>query len=129
MAYSIRLTGVGKDGSTLLHIEPHWWEINELGKNVKLTWIKSMNADVYNDDDADISPDELRILHKQFKPNLQKEIDFKSSLGDKNDADCPYAKYVAELQSHLQLIDDALGKDASKYSRFHVCVFEWESGL
>ena len=76
MAFSVRIEGIDAHGSRAFSIEPHWWKIPELGKNVKFNWIRSNDTGSYLDNDADISIDEARILHEQFKPELEKLIAF-----------------------------------------------------
>ncbi len=79
MASSVRFSGVSKsDGSELFCIEPEWWVISELGRNVSLKWITSDDTGSYSDSDADITIDKARILHDQFRPALKKLIAYNS---------------------------------------------------
>ena len=139
MASSIRFSGVSKsDGSELFCIEPEWWVGSELGLNVSFKWSTSDDTGSYSDSDADISIDEARILHNQFRPKLKKLIAYntkclKSYMKDTGPYAAQlteeYAEYVAELQSHLMALDSVVGSDSEKYSHFHVRICEWESGL
>lgn len=56
------------DGSELLSIEPGWWPIDEMKNYVKFNWVESNETGSYTYLDADISVDEARLLHEQFKP-------------------------------------------------------------
>lgn len=138
MAFSIRLTGIAKDGSELFCIEPHWWSIAELHKNIKPKWTVTNDTGSYEDQDTDISIEEARILHEQFKPVLLDLIDFNSKCveSEKTSTDQyaalrlkEYVDYVAALHSHLQTIEAAIGANSAATSHFHLCIFEWESGL
>lgn len=116
MATSIRLTGFSKkDGSQLLCIEPCWWVIGELNQNVKMNWVESNDTGSYRDDDADISVEEARTLHEQFKPYAFQGI---YSLPDTHHF----------IKPDLDAIELAVGKGANEFAHFHVCVFEWDSG-
>ena len=64
MAFSMRLSCMGKDGSDLLRMEFDWWNISALGKHVKLTWTSANDTSSYGGEDADISADALRIIHE-----------------------------------------------------------------
>lgn len=139
MASSIRFSGVSKsDGAELFRIEPEWWVQSELGRHVSFKWISSDDTGSYSDSDADISIDEARILHDQFRPRLKKLIAYNTKCLKSYEKDAgpdaallaeEYAEYVSELQSHLTALDSAVGRDAEKFSHFHICIFEWDSGL
>lgn len=117
MARSIRLTGISKDdGSELLDIEPRWWAIEELDKSVKFRWIESNDTGSYSDLDSDISVDEARTLHEQFK---SRAIQGMFSSLDAQEF----------IKTDVHAIDSAVGKDSARFSHFHLCIFEWESGL
>jgi hypothetical protein len=138
MAYSLRLSGIGKEkGKELFCIEPTWWKISELAKLVKIHWVTTNETGSYSDDDADISADEFRILHEHFKSVLVELIAFNvgclESYKKYTDEHAAarvegYTKYVSQLQGELQTLESALGEDADKFAHFHLCVFEWDSG-
>jgi hypothetical protein len=138
MAYSLRLTGIGTDGTELLRIEPHWWEISKLGEKVRIDWVTTNETGSFTDDDAEISVDEGRILHKLFRPALMEKIAYNKKCIESNEpkshelasvALAMYETYGLELESMLQTLDLAVGADACKFAHFHLCVFAWESGL
>ena len=138
MAYSIRFSGVGKDGATLFSLEPHWWVVSKLVKVVTTGWVTTNDTGSYQDDDVDIPQEVASTLHKMFKPELLHLIEFNTECVESTKLDTDqhaasrldqYTKYVGELNSALETIEAALGKDAENYSHFHVCVFEWDSGL
>jgi hypothetical protein len=138
MAYSIRFTGIGKDKVERFCIEPDWWDISELGKHVNLKWTVTNETGSYVDKDADISTDEARILHEQFKHRLLEKIAYNSRCveAEKGRTDqyassrlAGYMEYVTALKAALQAMDSAVGDGSAGFSHFHVCVFEWDSGL
>ena len=140
MAFSISFSGISKkDGLELFVIEPAWWEISKLEQKVKYLWIES-NDGSYSDRDADISIDEARILHKQFKSRLVKDIAYNTECIESERKQKgtrafsaarlkDYVKHVSKLQSYLTTLDSAVGESAENFSHFHVRVFEWDSGL
>lgn len=133
----IKFTGIGKDGAVLLSMEPHWWEITKLGERVDLRWV-SISEPGYEDEDAEVTLDQARTLHEQFKPKLLELIETNSKAAESTkhlteNLDPPrenaYAKYVRELKSDLAELDSAFAENSSHYSRFHILIYEWESGL
>lgn len=138
MAHDLQLSGIGKaNGKALFRIEPNWWTISELGKLVKLNWVKTNKTGSYSDNDADICADEVRILHEHFKPILLERIAYNVGCLEtcKKDTDkhaaarvAGYTRYVSQLNKELQTIEAALGEDADKFAHFHLCIFEWDSG-
>jgi len=136
MAYSLRFTGIGTDGKELFCIEPSWWTLSELGKHVKLNWITTNETGSYTDKDADISAQEARILHERFRPKLLKLIaynkscikSYKTYAGDHTAVVADYIEYVAALMGSIHTLDAAVGSDVDKFSHFHLCIFEWDSG-
>ena len=137
MAYGLRLSGIGKDGSELFSIEPTWWPISELTKHIAINWITTNETGSYTDDDADISADETRVLHEEFKPVIQKLIDYNVTCIEscKTQTDeyaavrlVDYTEYVSKLKADVQTIETALGIEVDKVAHFHLCVFEWDSG-
>jgi hypothetical protein len=135
MAASVlRVTGIGKDGAVLLSMEPHWWDIKKLEERVQLTWL-STSEPGYNDLDADITLDQAKTLHEQFKPKLLELIETNSEAAESTkhlteNLDPPrenaYAKYVRELRSDLAELDAAFAENSSLYSRFHLLIYEWD---
>ena len=133
----LRFTGVGKDGAVLLSMEPHWWEITKLGESVPLTWV-STSEDGYVDKDADVTLGQARALHEQFKPKLLELIETNSKAAESTkhlteNLDPPrenaYAKYVRELKSDLAELDSALAENSIHFARFHILIYQWDSGL
>lgn len=138
MAYSIRFTGIGKDGKELLLIEPRWWVISKIKDVVELEWITTNDTGSYTDDDADLSIDAARTLHNQFRPLLIKDIEFNTqclaryqagNLKHKQTIVADYQKLVADQQAELKQLDAAVNEGASEFMKFHICVYEWDSGL
>ena len=139
MAYSLRLSGFGKNGGKeLFRIEPAWWPISEVRGLVQLDWVRTNETGSYFDEDADISLDVARKLHEHFKPGILELIAFNVSCveeamesPDEFHADyvASYSKYVAELKGELHTIETALGANADSFAHFHLCIFEWESGF
>jgi hypothetical protein len=115
MAFSTRLTGYSKqDGSVLLRMEPPWWNVQLLRKDPRLT--ESNETGGYRDYDADLSLEEARELHERFKPAAMQGI-------------YQYEGWQQIIQPMLIELDLAFSQRAAEFSHFHVCVFEWESGL
>jgi hypothetical protein len=138
MAYSIRFTGIGRDNVERFCIEPDWWEVSELGKHVNLKWTLTNDTGSYVDKDADVSTAEARILHEQFKHRLLEKIAYNSRCveAEMGRSDqyassrlAGYVEYVTALKAALQTMDLAVGDGSADFSHFHVCVFEWDSGL
>jgi hypothetical protein len=115
MAFSVRLTGYSKqDGSALLCMEPPWWSVELLRKDPRFA--ESNETGGYLDYDADLSLEEALELHERFKPAATKGI-------------YKYEGWQQSIQPMLIGLDLAFSKRATEFSHFHVCVFEWESGL
>jgi hypothetical protein len=138
MAYSIRFEGVGSDGKTLFTIEPHWWQVEVVRERFEKRWIVTNETGSYTDEDVDISASEARALHRHFRKELKKMITYNESClkSYRKDTDeyaplrvADYTKYCDELKGHLELLDGAVGEDAATFAHFHVCIFEWDSGL
>ena len=92
----------------------------------------------YVDKDADISTAEARILHEQFKHRLLEKIAYNSRCveAERGRTDqyassrlAGYVEYVTALKAALQAMDSAVADGSAEFSHFHVCVFEWDSGL
>lgn len=137
MAQGIRLTGIGRDGSILLHMEPDSWDVAFLQQS-RSDWVISNDTGSYVDQDADLSPEELRILYEHFKPLMLKSVELyddcvSGSLARMDPAGpsaaASYAEVRDRLKTELASIESALGKDADRFSHFHICIFDWESGM
>ncbi len=138
MAYGIRFSGIGNDGKELLSIEPRWWAISKIKDLVKLEWIRTNDTGSYTDDDADLSIDAARTLHNYFRPLLIKDIEFNvrclasyqaGDLEHKQTIVADYQRLVADQQAQLKQLDVAVNEGASEFMKFHICVYEWDSGL
>ena len=138
MAYSLRITGIGTDGTETLRMEPHWWDISKLGEHVKLRWVTTNATGSYSDDAADVAAGDCRKLHELFRPALLEKIASNEECIQANKPDTEefsrerlsmYEEYGAELESTLQTLDLAFGSEAGKFAGFHLCLFEWDSGL
>ena len=81
MATDLRFTGLGKDGAELLCMEPRWWEITKLEERVHLKWVSTYNYG-YEDLDANVTLDQARTLHEQFKPKLLELIETNSKAAE-----------------------------------------------
>ncbi len=141
MADSIRLSGFGKDKKEKFCFEdPCGWvvaEVRKASKHWAQRWVITNTAS-YRDADADISLDEARKLHRLFKPKLLWDIEYNtecmesyktSTLKHAAKLLADYTKYVEQLNAELETIESALGKDAGSFSHFHICIFEWDSGM
>jgi hypothetical protein len=115
MAFSARLTGYSKqDGSALLRMEPPWWNVELLRRDPRFA--VSNETGGYLDHDADLSVEETQELHERFKPAATQGI-------------YEYEGWQQSIQPMLRALDLAFSHRAAEFSHFHVCVFEWESGL
>lgn len=138
MAYSVRFTCLSKkDGSEIFNIEPSWWRVDEVKKLLTCNWKVSNDTGSYHDKDADISVEQARMLHAHFAPEALERIAFNEQCikAERRKSDkyaairlADYVKYVARLRTEFDLIDSAVGVGCDQLSRFHVCIFEWESG-
>lgn len=138
MAYGLRFSGIDKkEGKELFQIEPRWWAISEVRGLVANNWVSTNETGSYSDSDMDISLEEARELHEQFKPEILKMIAYNGSCLEsyKTRTDshakklvADYSEYVSRLEEKLHTIETALGADANKFSHFHLCIFEWDSG-
>ena len=116
MGFSVKITGYSKaDDEVLMEIEPHWWNAKELVRDERFV-VQPRNGRIYYNYDADLSLTEMRELHERYKANvttIQKWLCFK----------------FKKLSPQCRNLQDALFYRSHKYSRFHVNVSEWESGL
>jgi hypothetical protein len=139
MAYSVRFTGFRKsDGSEIFILEPSWWTEKEVKKLLTCRWIVSNDTGSYRDEDADISVEQARALHAHFAPAALHQIAFNEDCvrairldTDENAASrlATYVNCVSALKREFDSVETAVGADCDQYSHFHVCIFEWESGL
>lgn len=70
----------------------------------------------YEDCGADLSIDEARHLHEKYKPAATTGI-----------YNCE--EWQRRIQPKVRELDAALSPSNTPVTRFHLCVFEWESGL
>ncbi len=114
MAFSVRITGYLKEtGAPAFETEPPWWPERELRQDARF---QASAADGYLDYDADLSVAATRELHERFRPAATQGV-------------FAYSGWQAQIQPMLTALDRVLDVRASEFARFHVRVFEWESGL
>ncbi len=114
MAFSVRITGYLKaTGAPAFELEPPWWPERALRQDARF---QDSVADGYLDYDADLSIEATRELHERFRPAATQ-------------GGFAYSGWQAQIQPMLAALDHVLGARASEFARFHVYVFEWESGL
>jgi hypothetical protein len=115
MAFAVKITGYSKaDEKVLMEIEPSWWDAGELMRDTR--FVQSRKGRVYCAYDADLTLTEMRELHERYKGNVttvQKWLCFRFN----------------RLSPPCRNLQDALFHRPHRYSRFHVNVFEWDSGL
>jgi hypothetical protein len=115
MAFAVKITGYSKaDEKVLMEIEPSWWDAGELMRDTR--FVQSRKGRVYYAYDADLTLTEMRELHERYKGNVttvQKWLCFRFN----------------RLSPPCRNLQDALFHRPHRYSRFHVNVFEWDSGL
>ena len=71
MAYSVRIKGISKDTKqVLLNMELLWWNAYELQRDKR--FIESNEDAGYLDYIADVSLEEMRILHERFRAEAKK---------------------------------------------------------
>ena len=114
MAFSVRIKGITKEGGVSFTLEPSWWDANELKRDDRFTVTNDTGS--YDDYDADLSVEETRALHEQFR-----EATVSGIYGVEG--------WQSRIRPILDVLDEALEVGNNKYSHFHVTVFEWESGL
>jgi hypothetical protein len=116
MAFSVKVTGfaVGDDDSTaILSVEPSWWDDKTLRADPR--FIRS-ETDGYVDYDADFTVEDMRLLHESQLPQA-------SSGVYENEG------WQEIIQRELAVLHAALYDSPGAYSRLHMRVFEWETGL
>ena len=113
MSFSVRISATsGKDGKELLYLEPRWWEARDLMDDPRFVISRTAG---YVDLDADVSLEEFRELHERFKPNAVTGL-----WGGE--------AWKEIIPPQLEAIEGVIGSAAETDARFHVRVFEWESG-
>ncbi len=114
MTFAVRITGYLKEtGAPAFEMEPSWWPERELRQDARF---QASAADGYLDYDADLSVEATRELHERFKSRATQ-------------GGFAYSGWQAQIQPMLVALDHVLGARAPEFARFHVHVFEWESGL
>jgi hypothetical protein len=102
MAFSTRITAYDHAGNVLLELEPRWWSADELMKDPRFSVTCDMGS--YYDYDLNLTLKEARVMHAHFKPRTETGL-------------------------QMAALESALYEHADTLARFHVSVFEWESGL
>ena len=114
MAFSVRFTGYTQGvKSKLLDLEIPWWDVDALREDSRFV---VSNQGGYWDYNANLSCEEARALHEQFKPRATRGV-------------YEYGGWQKIIQPMLKELDSAFALPKSHFSHFHVSVFEWESGL
>ena len=115
MAFAVLITGYSKDaGQVLLKVEPPWWYADQLRNDDRFAHTNETGS--YSDYDADVSLEEMREIHEEFR--------LAATTGVYENHE-----WQARIQPMLKELDEALSAGSDAYSHFHICVFEWESGL
>jgi len=116
MAFDVMVTGVAKDtGETLLEINPVvWWDTDALVNSNRFT--VSNETGSYADFDADLSHEEMRVIHEYSRPAATSGV-FEGE------------EWQESIQPEMKQLDQALYKQSDRYHHFHVTVYEWESGF
>jgi hypothetical protein len=118
MAFSVKVTGFPIGGgdtapTAILTVEPSWWDDKSLRADPRFA---RSETDGYLDYDADLSVEGMRLLHESQLPNASSGVYAEKSW-----------RHI--IHCELAVLHAALHDDPGEYSRFHVRVFEWESGL
>lgn len=114
MAYSVRITGYSEASKRpTLELEPVWWDPDMLSKDPRFHASQDLGCTDY---DADFSVDDARQIHEHFRPAATTGI-------------YDYEPWQKRIQPMLEELDSAFGERSAEFRRFHICVFEWESGL
>jgi hypothetical protein len=118
MAFAVKVTGfpvggVDDDPAVSLTVEPSWWDDKSLRADPR--FVRS-ETDGYLDYDADFTVAHMRLLHESQLPHASSGV---------------YADALWQqiINRELAALHAALYGSPGDYSRFHVRVFEWESGL
>lgn len=115
MAFTIKITGYSKsDDKVLVELEPDWWDAGDLMRDARFT--RTQRNRGYDGYDADLSLTEMRELHERYKNNvttIQKWLCFK----------------FKRLSMPCRKMQETLFDRSTRYSRFHVRISEWDSGL
>jgi hypothetical protein len=98
MAFDILFQGIGRDGNARLTLEPHWWDIGDVRLRFKDRWVVTNETGSYMDEDADITLEEARALHEQYRPKLVHLIEL-------NERDRRGQAYCDALKGFLDSLD------------------------
>jgi hypothetical protein len=114
VAFAVRIIGFTDGGAELtFEMAPPWWPERELREDPRF---RASISDGYLDYDADLSVEETRDLHERFKGRATQGV-------------YAFASWQAIIQPMIGELDRILAAPVAHRPRFHMCVFEWESGL
>lgn len=115
MAHSVKATGVSTHtGALLLEMELPWWDADQLVEDDRFAISKE--AVGYLDYDAELTVDEMRMLHERFRLAATSGV-------------FAFDEWQKVLQPRLEALDQILYAHTDAPAVFHVSVFEWDSGL
>jgi hypothetical protein len=97
-----------------LHLEPRWWPADELCRDPRFKHTNQTGS--YGDWDAELSEEEFSELHERYRPL--------ATGGVWSDP-----AWQKRIQPQLRILDAVLDGGLGTISCFHVCAFEWDSGL
>lgn len=138
MTYSIRIAGLGRDGKELLSIEPNWWTVSKIQALFPNRWVHTNLTGSYADADVEVSVEEARSVHAQFRSILLENIQFNAdsltsyAAGNSPHKDSIVSQYeelISKLEGQLDLLDGAVANASGEFANFHICVYEWDSGF
>ena len=110
MAFSVRIEAVKFPATgSMLTLEPPHWDARELMKDERFKYELEMAG--YDDYKAVLTRDEFAKLHERYKPKA-------GHPGEDN-----------RLQSMNKILDGVIELLDYDGDRFHVTVFEWQSGF
>jgi hypothetical protein len=114
LPFDVSVSGISKvDGAVLFKLEPVWWPADWLREDSRF---KDVDINLsYKDYFADLSVDELKIMHEQFKPTATAGV-------------YKYEGWQERIQPILKELEEAIYDNSDIYAHFRVHVFEWESG-
>lgn len=115
MAFDVMITGIAKNGETLLEVNPVvWWDTDQLMKDDR--FMVSNETGSYDDYDADFTLEDMRDIHEYFLPAATEGV-----YGEK--------EWQESIQPMMKELDTVLYEQADRYHHYHVLVYEWETGL
>ncbi len=115
VAFSVRIIGYSKETQEpSFEMEPPWWPKSDLMVDPRFR--VSNDTGGYLDYDADLSVEEAREMHEQFKPEATRGV-------------YEYSGWQKLIQPMLKELDLIFVARTHEFSHFRVNVFEWESGL